>query len=609
MRCWGLAAFLLQSALAISTVAAQPRLAIETAWGVAGKVVVGEFNQLRVTVTNTGDQPFDGELRLWAHPGWGPHEVRHGPLLVEAAYVSSGATREVVFYPRVAMGHGNFVLAWGDEPSAHRMLGLAEFESVGGWLCLTPSGPFGRTVRGLAALEAGRFPRHAAVLAGVAAIVLDHAPDLDPEQQRALCGWVCGGGMLHVLAGPDGDLPRFTGELAPLAGDAARSAFGMGSVVRHARPVAEVSIDWFRQEGWAANTATADEAEPWSLDPTGRGLADDALASRLRRGVQPHYPWGWILVCGLVYGVLVVVGQWAIARRQRGPLRSLGFLGACVVSFAAVSYLLGRAGHGDSVRTLAASLVQLDGQGHAQVTQWGLAFVRDFTRLRIAGPPEAQVLLAGCGEAEAVPGFISSDGRAGKESRHVFQTVLPLFAARSYVAAGSAPCPAVVRAPRARLHHHTDGWFAPRSIELEVETPPSLRILSVLVTTSDRTGRPVWYFELQPSNGSRWGSEFVRPIDDLRQYSRTGLAAMTYGHGPAPHGELFEALGYDLVQRVLQRRVANLRRLGPAAGEPRLDVFVQVEDPGPLGLTGVPALEGTTVYHQTFPFDAVEVPR
>jgi hypothetical protein len=384
-------------------------------WGFDGQVVPGRFNLLSVLVADSSGAPFDGALNLYKHRGL---EQRVGALYSTPCYLSPLTARWVQFYLYVDKSYDQWRLEWGPGLNDHQDLPAPKWSRPAQVLLSDPATP-------LAAVSAFKpfpeelFPPTSAATRGLDSLLLDHAPRWEPAKRQAFLDWLRAGGTVHLLLGPDGHYPVFTGELGVLNQPEERCRVGAGWVVRHPADCRTI-----RPENVAPGEASLSEANP--QDPEAPFQVADTFFQALALLSHPRHSWGWIYALAFVYLAVVGPGILLAGRRLADYRLRLLLLVATVAGFAWLFSVAGRRGQGEAsvIHTLSYARA-IDGDTY-EVTQWVNVFATRGAHYSITHAAPHNLYATGQ-DFEPVNGRIQS----GREGR--FLVDIPMYSRRAFL--------------------------------------------------------------------------------------------------------------------------------------------------------------------------------
>ncbi len=405
--------------MALAALVATPLHALQveqTLWGFDGRVVPERFNPLSVLVTNPGNLAFDGALELTAGMA-GP--AARGASYVQPIFLAPRTSRWVQFSVQTGSGAlGRYALSWGR--GTHDSIDLDDPVRNGAPACVwlrDIGNPF--TAGGaLKTFPDQLFPTSAPAAESLDAVVLDHVPNWEPARREAFLDWVRLGGIVHLLAGPDGALPVFGGELKELDTKEEVTRLGAGRVVHHAIAAQEMSEKYLAAHGYPARILEA------AKSPTIYDL-DGSFFRHLSSLTRPKVNWPLINLLMIAY--VAVIGPLHNFYRRRLDYRVsiLVFLG-CVAVFGVALGITGRRGYGESQTVHSVSLARSMGGGRADVTQWISAFAVTGDRYLLTHRAPAN-LYAPDRFAEAGSGLLFN----GKDGHLLVD--IPLYSARAFL--------------------------------------------------------------------------------------------------------------------------------------------------------------------------------
>lgn len=385
-------------------------------WSFDGKVLPYSFNLVSFEVRNAGAQPFDGDLVLDDGAGLG---ARSSAPFKQRIFLAPGTARWVQFFPYIGNYNPQWRLSWDDGQARTVDLGQPSEGPPAVVRLGDPVSPGTRATR-MRLFPENLFPPTVSATDALQAVVLDHQPRWDAQRREAFLDWVRRGGVIHLIPGPDGAIPQFTEELAPLNVPGDRGRVAAGLVVKHHVSGAEITEEWIRNAGFpAAEIRTDGEGHIHDVD----GFALRKLAAVTR----PNIAWGIIYFLTVVY--VVLIGPVFYLLRKRDYRLMLGAFLVTVALFAWAFTVIGRRGYGEKQIYHSLAIARPLGGGRFAVRQWihPFATTGDIYRFQHAGGSH---LYAALGEGETVRGEII----AGKDAE--FAADIPLFSSRPFLHAG-----------------------------------------------------------------------------------------------------------------------------------------------------------------------------
>ena len=637
------AAALLLAAAAVPAAFGQARVDVKQVdWGFGGRVLPGHFAQVSVLIDNPTKETFDGAATLYRA---NYINDRRGATLSQPLFLSAFGERRVPFYVFPLDAGENWVLelepAGGGDPfrltlpkPGHGPPRVAAFVAPDDFTANVPK---------VARFDESLFPPNPAAADGLRAAILDHAPDWLEARRRSFLTWLEAGGVVHLLPGPDGQRPRFAGELAVLNEPSDEFAVGAGRAIRHAVRRGDVTAPQ-AERLFLANAAdpplNAEEGAfvvnreqragrfPLDYDPA---RIEDDLLSTLRRMVRPEHRWVVIQVICLAYVAAIFPGVFLVGRERRGYPATLALLIAVTLAFGWALRSVGRRGYGEALSVRSTALVKALPGGRGLVTQWSDAFVTDGGDYALA-VPGGPALISTAQDSEPVKGAVVG----GAEARLVAD--VPPFSSRAFVARnvrdGVAPAVELLSAATGRNNDGTGERLRTFSVALPGGFAP-FRVLAVhrrrcypLAVSPSETGAGratltgegfplsnlvVGYgVTLMPGLGSVAVDPYGRG-DEYQYVDRFGNP--TYGYETDLDLQQFRDQGLDAAARkVIAQDLgltddADLYRLSAPAG--RVRVYAVAGLPPGLRVLGgpgeaapadpLPNQQGTAVYAFDFP--------
>lgn len=631
----------------------------ETYWGFGGQVVPGQFTPVTVLLDNPTPRPFEGDVYLYRENFLKQRvgalirepftlEARtSNPKRVDTFYVLPFDNREVWKLEAVPKGG-----SLGDEANLRQTLprpGVVD-PPVGVTVLLTDPDDFTTRAPEVPRMDESLFPPRPEGTGGLAAVVLDHAPNWGAVREGSFMAWLTAGGTVHLLTAVDGSAIRFGGPLTPLNDPSSRFAVGRGTVLRHARGAAGVTEAFAKRTLLADATSARMSAEDLAFEKRreqqggGSSLSfeptrlEDQILPTLRRMVRPEFNWGLIHVLCLAYVAALFPGVFLVGRERRGYPATLGLLVVVTLSFGVALRTVGRQGYGESRSVRTTALVRAlppgpdGGAGVTEVTQWSDVFVTgggDYT-FAVAG----DAALYSTGEtSETVKGVIDN-GTGANGAVGTLTSDLPPFSSRAFVARSrrdeAAPA---VRLLSGAAGATTDGTGI-RLRNLRVQIPPEIDGRARLFAVHSRHVYP-----LLQNGGVASPDPQAKPIPLSNLLGGYGAAMINgvdfqdapYGEGnngyvTDPYGQNYgweddEELvdrGLDLAARQLIGRdlgfldVRRLYRLAAPADRVRIYAVMPLRDEHRiLGVAGtaadgpptepLPNQNGTTILAYEFP--------
>ncbi len=399
---------------------ASPLHAIEVEehlWGFDGKAVPERFNPLSILVSNPSPRPFQGGLTLYRTTGPG---TRVGAKLVQECFLSPHSSRWVQFYPYVRGSWEKWTLQWGG-PGDSTEIPQPQFGPPATVLLTNPDDIFDRG-RLMKAFPENLFPSSVAVMDGLHALAMSHAPRWEPARRAALLDWLHRGGTVHVLLDMKGRHPVFSGDLEVLNIRTDTLRVGSGMVVRHPADARKMSIGELRGKGY--DTPELKNGQNMTI-----GNLDDAFLRKLGDLVRSRHNWPVIYLLTVVYMLLIFPGNLLVGRKYRNYWIPIGFFAVLVVVFGLIFNAVGRRGYGEKTNVSSLSYARPLGGRSYDVSQWVNVFVTSGDYYTLTHP-STHNYYSTCQEVEAVNGLIQS-GKAG-----AFLVDIPLYSKRSFLHRG-----------------------------------------------------------------------------------------------------------------------------------------------------------------------------
>ena len=471
----------------------------EHKWGFDGQVRKQQFNLLSVLLTNPGNNPFDGEVRLERVQGF---DVVDAPI-VETLYIAPGASRWVQFYPWIDEISQNWRIAWGKDAGQRATLssprGIKERPAL---VILEQTGQIVRPNVAAGGFAEELFPRSITGCAGLGGVILDHEPRWSEAQQRAFVDWIRLGGALHLVQGAAGRVPNLTGLLAVIDQRDGNQFLGAGQIVRHDLPLAAFDRETIRSRiltgsKWKRERSSSGDQDTESLEPipeTGNLFNnqdlefDEPLLRNQKQLTRAEHSWVLIHLLSLLFLTMVFPGAWWLGQWRRGDYRLVfGTLLATIGLFSLIFLLVGRRGAGESSLVDSLLLAESIEADRFRVSGWSNVFVTiggDY-ELRHEG---AGRLYSSGQSTEGMRGII----RAGAEASLVAD--MPPFSSRTLLSRVEVVGPKleariqrvkIGSAPATRYQFKSD-----RNVSKTTENRPVLDELELTLTT-DAGAKPL----------------------------------------------------------------------------------------------------------------------
>ena len=401
------------------------RLRVESFhWGFDGRVVPGEFNPLALVILNPSATPLEGTLELVRLRAmyW---EV--DTRLLQPMFVSAHARRTIRFYPYVIGAFDSWQLVWVDPAGTRHVINDEPWRPLAGTAAVVELVDRDETVRRRGRLKRfpeQLFPTASTATSGLHGVVIDHVPSWETPRRLAFFDWVHRGGVVHLVKGPGGRWPQFSGAWAGL--DPERGGrLGSGRVVRHELSAADLDPSTITPEN------TSDEPRGRRSLANGLGtlfdtVDDDALFAALRSMTRPVRNWVLIYLSALAYLAMLFPGCLALSRRGLDYRLVLAALLGVVGLFSTLFALVGRRSdtRGMTIRSVAVAR-QLPG-GALDVTGWVDAAVTSSGRYRFTVDGTGR-LYSTAQDLEQLTGTISS-GRAAE-----LAVEIPPYSSRTFI--------------------------------------------------------------------------------------------------------------------------------------------------------------------------------
>ncbi len=334
------------------------------------------YAPLTFIVDNPTSEPYDGVIRLYRADFSGR---RVGGFYDELIYLAPATQRYVQFYPLILGDMEKWIVEW-----------------EGGQITLPPLryGPSARVLlaqdgalveRGGAVkrFPARSFPPFVTATDTLSSVVLDHAPDWEAPRRQAFLDWLKQGGMLHLVHGPDGQWPRFTGDLGVLNEPSEEFRLGGGFVRKHAVSRSGLTTDYVKRqldppprpvEETPEEIARANENLTYAY-PLDQWRMTTGVFNQLKKMVKVEHNWGVIHLLSLSYVAVLFPGCFLIGREFRHVPATFGAIVGATLLFGAAFYLVGNRGYGESDSVHSVALAEhIDGNRY-DATEWSSIFM------------------------------------------------------------------------------------------------------------------------------------------------------------------------------------------------------------------------------------------
>jgi len=345
-------------------------------WGFDGTVMHDRFTPLTLIVDNPTSEPYDGMIRLYRADFSGR---RVGGYYDELIYLAPATQRYVQFYPLILGDMEKWVLEWegGQYPLPPLRYGPPARVLLAQDGALTERG--GAVKR----FPARSFPPFVTATDTLSSVVLDHAPDWEAPRREAFLDWLKQGGTLHLVHGPDGEWPRFTGDLAVLNEPSDEFRLGGGFVKKHAVSRSGLNSDYVKRQ--LDPPPRPIEETPEEIERANQNLTyaypldqwrmSTGVFNQLKRMVKVEHNWGVIHLLSLSYVAVLFPGCFLIGREFRNVPATFGAIIGATLLFGAAFYLVGNRGYGESDSVHSIALAEhIDGNRY-DATEWSSIFM------------------------------------------------------------------------------------------------------------------------------------------------------------------------------------------------------------------------------------------
>ncbi|MCA8961168.1 MAG: hypothetical protein KDC38_11675 [Planctomycetes bacterium] len=406
-----------------------PRFEIEqTIWGFGTSLVAG-LQPVSVLVRNVGDTPYRGPV------SFGPYD------LISLSHLDE-------WTPPIALDPGGSRwLQFGVDPTAAESYQLSfgpiqtidlhsdDREDAVSKVRLAAEDEGAAARSRLGAFPERLFPRDAASLSPLREVVIDHAPELSSDQQRALKDWIWLGGSLQLR--PDGSgayppLPGILADLSPGRGGASamRIHAGRGSVV------------------------LGDFAVPAAR---GTPLPAPEVLRDLAAFTSVRHPWGWIALLSFIYIVTIGPVNWLLARRLRRYGIALAITVAAIALFSALFVWIGGRGRARLEGTYTLTHARPVEDGYV-LTHFVHLFVRSGGRYELDFPSSPSVQIVPFRQGQARMSGAYTNGAGGR-----IRLELPLNSSRQVIAHSRQSLPSILANPGSSSDDDGRPPLAPRA--------------------------------------------------------------------------------------------------------------------------------------------------
>lgn len=377
----------------------------QTIWGFGTAPPGGQITLVSVLLRNDSPEAFEANVELTPTSralGGG------GTVLKEPVFIAPNTSRWVQFYPYREAHQTEWFLKCGslksfDLPSisSNRQYG-EESKPLVSWLL---SENATTAVRGaFPTFPAELFPPMVSGTGNLHIAVLNEAPRWDQPRREAFLQWLYRGGVLHLFHGPDGAFPQFSGELAPLNGEATEQRIGQGMVIRHNQGIGGAKLEEILPP--AAQT----KAENRQFDYTNQQmtLGNDELFRRLREFVAPQHQWPLIWLASIVYLLLIFPGGYLLGRARRDFRLVMGLQIGSALLFTYLFSVIGARGYNETSRNLAMAVARPVSDSKWNVSAWNNVFATSGGDYKISFPKRSAIFATGTDAGESLRGIISN---------------------------------------------------------------------------------------------------------------------------------------------------------------------------------------------------------
>lgn len=397
---WGLLAFVGAVAWASTDVSAAVLELEEAQWGFDGGVIPHRFMPLSLRLRNTTDGTVETTLRLRAALLGASAGL---PPLEKSVYLEPFATRWVFFHPYVVGDAFQWRLEYEAGGKVCTLSLPAARPTKPAAVMLDAGTVASRTNRvGLVRFPEALFPASVTAMDGLRAVVLDHVPRWTSQQAAAFREWLWRGGIVHVLASPDGSALRFPRKLDVLNTAAAVTAVGGGFVHRHDQTASRVT------RGDLLAWGLVQPPQKASRDQAGRatgrgGVAGAWFAANMRTGADTGIwavigrlhgnlrPWGRIYAIAVAYVFVLLPAVWFLRYHRRPVLAVFGGLLAAALVTSLAFRSLASPPAAESIELHYAVLARPLIGGTVDCTLWGDLLAGQQAEVRIRAPGDRQL--------------------------------------------------------------------------------------------------------------------------------------------------------------------------------------------------------------------------
>ncbi|MCA9080976.1 MAG: hypothetical protein KDA58_10490 [Planctomycetaceae bacterium] len=366
------------------SMAAAQVLVKSTQWGWDNKMRPYGFNLVTVIVTNSGNNLWRGSFRMINKSGALGVDV---PLIEPDMVIEPGGDRQLQFLVYVESTN-EFELSWGRRQGEQYLFNSVEtgtnLSSTSDPAIIMLRGFRSRGSASVSSYPEEYFPNSAAGMFGLRAVLLDHAPDLTPAQQKALLDWIHGGGELHLFGSSASEPLEFNGVLTPLNQPFEQFAIGSGVVIRHAVPISKANRAYIDREIRGRATIQKDQSD--DQNNYWYGNVPSAIYRALELITRPDHNWALIYLLAFAYLLLIFPGGWLVGRYLADyRLTYLGIIGL-VVLFSLAFDQVGRRGYGEVTSVNSCAIARPAAEGRSSVLQYSNVFVTSGGQYEIEHP-------------------------------------------------------------------------------------------------------------------------------------------------------------------------------------------------------------------------------
>jgi len=420
-------------------------------WGFSGRPMAYNINPVTILVENTESQPFESDLRL-------QRETFRGDqidiALSASVYIAPYEKKWVQFYPYLTESTDNWKVSWNIGNSQHSQSFLSPRPTIKAvTIQLVQPDRLSKVIPGIKQFPEDQFPPILGAVDSLNELILDHVPKWEKSRRNTFLQWVYTGGIVHLFANSNGNLPAFPESYAPLKLNQTSSPvhYGNGVIYFYHKKLDEITFSQIKQL-LTKNKPSVDQRKAqeevkdinfsqlpnssysqFSENSINRSIdADEELLVALTEMGKTKQIWYFIFLLSFIYLIVAGPGYFFITKFSTNHYTFYGIYLGSTALFCLIFLIIGEYSANSTSQIHSLIIANLLPDNEMDITEWSSLGIVTGGNFKISHPGDSHIY-ATCQHYSKVNGTVIS-GREGK-----MQVDIPTNSSRSFFHRGKIP--------------------------------------------------------------------------------------------------------------------------------------------------------------------------